>query len=170
MTLRRYTDSASLGGTMWDDDFLPRFANQREYLDVFSAPVGYDESNILFGSSYPPRLMDSAPLRSPAPSTAGEASSSLIRRISSKKRPRGRRRSSARCNLCNTPDRPKEGQTRFLRDLPTELLLVIFEFAYLSPIKFPTCGHGRKSVGSLRLTRRATANSYFVDNSYLTQP
>lgn len=169
MSQRRYTDSASLDSSIWDDGFLPRFASQGGCLDVFSAPAGYDESNILFGpSSYPPRLIGSAPLRSPAPGTAGEGNGGLIRRMSSKKRPRGRRRSSARCNLCDTPDRPKEGQTRFLRDLPTELLLLIFEFAYLSPIKFPMCvhGHGRKSVGSLYLARRATANSYFVDNNH----
>lgn len=171
MPPRRYTDSASLGTTMWHDDFLPRFTNQGEHLDIFSAPIGSDESNILFGpSSFPPRLMDGASPRSLAPGTTGESSSSLIRRMSSKKRPRRRRSSAARCNLCTTPDHLKEGQTRFLRDLPTELLLLIFEFAYLSPIKFPKCEHRRKYaplVGPLHITRRATANSYFADNNYL---
>lgn len=166
MPPRRYTDSASTDNTMWHGGFLSRFANQGGCLDVFSAPTGYDESNILFGSSYPPRLIDRTPLRQPISNTTSETRGDLIRRVSSKKRSRRRRRSSAaRCNLCTTPDRPGEGQTRFLRDLPTELLLLIFEFAYLSPIKFPRCEHGRKHASSIgpHLARRATANSYFSD-------
>lgn len=177
---RRYTDGANPNNTIWRGDLLlPRFTSQEEYLDVFSASAGYDQSDILFGSSScPPRLIDGAPSRSPAsnPDPTIETNDSPIRRTSSKKRSRGRRRSSAaaaRCNLCITPDQPKDGQTRFLWDLPTELLLLIFEFAYLSPIKFPKCEHKQKYtplIGAGHLARRATANSYFSDNSHLTQP
>lgn len=172
MTARRYTDGANMDKINWRGDLLPMFSGHGgQDLDVFSASLENDQSSFLLtgSSSYPPGPTYSPTPRLSTSNPASETNDSSIHPKSSKKRQRERRRSSAtRCTQCVSPDRPKEGQRVFLQDLPVELLLLIFEFAYLSPIKFPKCEHKQKSTSSIGtgyLARRATANSYFLHNS-----
>lgn len=152
---RRYTDGANIDKAIFRDDIIPNFANQEGSL----AELLGEQSD-----HFPPISWSapSVPGLGPQPTSHSKSETNItpIRRTSSK-RLRGRRTSSTRCNHCITPDKPTATQRIFLQDMPIELLLLIFEFAYLSPIKFPKCEHKRKSTSSYgaSLPRRATANS-----------
>ncbi|KAI5797799.1 hypothetical protein EDC01DRAFT_613807 [Geopyxis carbonaria] len=89
----------------------------------------------------------------------------LIRRTSSKRRRPGWRSSLGKNQLCTCvlPDRPKSGQRMFLDKMPTEILLDIFEFAFMSPITPARCEHQPKVTSpAARISRRATENSFFL--------
>lgn len=61
---------------------------------------------------------------------------------------------------CVCPDRGTEDQRTKLNDLPMELLLIIFEYAFLTPDKPPRCIHDRSGNlhPSFKITRRATTS------------
>lgn len=165
---RRNTDSVAMEKATWRSEFLPGFSNHRDHdLGVFWASVANQPNFSLPGSSsFPPQSTYTALSQPPTSNPTSETNGSFVHRMLSKKRRRGS--STTSCTQCVIQDRPKEGQKVFLQDLPVELLLLIFEFAYLSPIKFPKCEHRQKStplIGVSQLARRATTGSYFSHTS-----
>ncbi|PWW74736.1 hypothetical protein C7212DRAFT_365235 [Tuber magnatum] len=147
---RRHTNSGETSRTAWHAESLSAFPAAKCHFPG----VGPNANTASFLSpslsSHPVSSTGTTPT---AP--LSEGGEGLVRRTSSKRR-RSERRSSNRCVFCTTPDRPKDHQRLFLLDLPCEILLLIFEFAFISPTKFPKCEH-RRNPSSGYTSRRATA-------------
>jgi hypothetical protein len=84
-----------------------------------------------------------------------------IPRRTSLKRTRGQRKSFREADIfcdCPLPDRPKRGQKIFLRQLPTEILVEIFQYALIWPPAKPVqCEHQLRRP----IERRATTGTTY---------
>jgi len=155
-----------------------RFDKTNNETAWYAEPLpGFPEAKSDFlgaGSSVHSASFLSPPLSYPVPSTVTEPTpslsegGSLIRRTSSKRR-RSEKRTSDKCVFCTVHDKPKDNQKIFLQNLPCEILLLIFEFAFTSPQKFPECEH-RRNLPSGRMSRRATAPTPTSLEPQLEQP
>lgn len=151
---RRSTEGEGIGAfnTSWHDDFLSTFSRSSEMFPGSHSTVFSPGSETSTAGSFS---------RAPQPLLAD-----LPRRTSSKRR-RSMRASSGKNVLCSCvyPDRPKMGQRRHLNELPVEILLDIFEYAFLSPVKSPRCEHRAPAPNYATpgiLGRRATESSFFL--------
>ncbi|RPA98517.1 hypothetical protein L873DRAFT_1740214 [Choiromyces venosus 120613-1] len=149
---RRHTDSDKTNKTTWHAELLSTYPEAKHpFLEIGSN--AHSASFLSPSLSYPV----SSTWTTPTPPSS-EGGGGLVRRTSSKRR-RSERRLSNRCVLCTTPDKPKDNQKIFLENLPCEILLLIFEFAFISPTKFPKCEH-RRNLSPGHLSRRATAPTF----------
>jgi len=146
---RRHTDSDKSNETAWHAEPLPGLPEAKS--DFLGAGSSIHSASFL---SPPPSYPVTSTGTTPTP-PFNEGGGGLIRRTSSKRR-RSEKRSSDKCIFCPAPDKPKDNQKIFLQNLPCEILLLIFEFAFISPTKFPECEH-RRNLPSGHISRRATA-------------
>ncbi|CUS15630.1 unnamed protein product [Tuber aestivum] len=149
---RRHTDGGEADRTSWHVESPSAFPETKCHL-LGVGPSAHSASFLLPSFSPYPVLSTGT---TPTPPLS-EGGGGLIRRTSSKRR-RSEWRSSNRCAFCTIPERPRANQKLFLQDLPCQLLLLIFEFAFISPTKFPKCEHCR-SPSAGHASRRATAPS-----------
>ncbi|CAZ85434.1 unnamed protein product [Tuber melanosporum] len=160
---RRHTDSDKTNKTTWHAEPLPTFPEGKyNFLGVGSSAHSASFLSPSFSS-----LPISSTGTTPTPPLS-EGGGSLVRRTSSKRR-RSEKRSSSRCVFCTIPDRPKDNQKIFLQNLPCEILLLIFEFSFISPTKFPKCEH-RRNLPSGHISRRATAPIFTSSEPQPAQP
>ncbi|KAG0636726.1 hypothetical protein HOY80DRAFT_332344 [Tuber brumale] len=162
-TKSRHTGNDKTNGTTWHAEPLPIFPEGKcHFLGVGSS---------VHSASFLLPSLSSLPISStgttPTPPFS-ESGGSLIRRTSSKRR-RSEKRLSSRCVFCTALDRPKDNQKIFLQNLPCEILLLIFEFAFISPTKFPKCEH-RRNLFSGHISRRATAPAFASSEPQPAQP